>query len=92
LAKVLFCTWYLWNSYSWWALLIGFLISGFTQILGLMVFILSLFLLAASGATLNTLLFKPLAWILERENPGIPIKIISVILLLLGFHFDLLAS
>jgi hypothetical protein len=35
---------------------------------------------------------EPLAWVLERESLDKIIKFVSLILLLVGFHFDLLAS
>ena len=40
----------------------------------------------------ETLLFKPIAWLLEGQFRDKLIKLISILLFLLGFHFDLLAS
>jgi len=35
---------------------------------------------------------RPVAWILDRSLPGQPLRWLGVALLILGFHFDLLAS
>ena len=44
------------------------------------------------GVFIDSVLIEPLAWVLEREGVEKALKIISVLLLVLGFHFDLLAS
>lgn len=41
---------------------------------------------------MNSLMIEPLAWILERPYINNLIKVISILLLLIGFHFDPLAS
>jgi hypothetical protein len=35
---------------------------------------------------------RPLAWLLDRGNPGHPIRWFAFALFVIGFHFDLLAS
>ena len=50
---------------------------------------LALMLTFAAG---DTLAIRPAAWILERGRINTLIKIGAVFLLLVGFHFDLLAS
>ena len=35
---------------------------------------------------------RPVAWVLDRNLPGQPLRWLGVALLVLGFHFDLLAS
>ena len=53
-------------------------------------------ILAAPVATvtiisgLNALIILPFAWLMERGDKGV--KVVSFALLLVGFHFDLLAS
>jgi uncharacterized membrane protein YdcZ (DUF606 family) len=53
-----------------------------------LVIILSMLL----GLIIDTIFIEPLAWIMERESIDRLIKIVSIALLLIGFHFDLLAS
>ena len=50
---------------------------------------LALMLALAAG---DTLVIRPAAWVLERRQINTLIKIGAVFLLLVGFHFDLLAS
>lgn len=40
----------------------------------------------------DILMIEPLAWLLERQSLDKLIKAGSILLLLIGFHFDLLAS
>jgi len=35
---------------------------------------------------------RPVAWVLDRNLPGRPLRWVGVALLVIGFHFDLLAS
>lgn len=48
--------------------------------------------LTTAGLAVNSLIIKPLAWILENPSLDRFIKIASLLFLLLGFHFELLAS
>ncbi len=57
--------------------------------LALLTINLSLMLALTVG---DTLVIRPAAWILERRRINTLIKIGAVFLLLVGFHFDLLAS
>lgn len=43
-------------------------------------------------AMVDVLVIEPIAWLLERERVDTLIKCGSVVLLIIGFHFDLLAS
>jgi hypothetical protein len=73
--------------------LIGMITGFFTSWLVLNYAVLVLSLAAAVLALfIDYLMIKPLAWILEREEIERLIKVISVAVLLVGFHFDLLAS
>lgn len=47
---------------------------------------------AISGLLINAVLIQPLAWILEHPSLDRLTKIASFLLLLVGFHFELLAS
>lgn len=50
-------------------------------------------LLFTFGAlAINTLVLKPMVWVLERPDLNAKVRIISVALLVIGFHFDLLSS
>lgn len=68
-----------------------------TLVLGYMVLVplalltinLALMLALAVG---DTLVIRPIAWILERRRINTLIRIEAVFMLLVGFHFDLLAS
>jgi hypothetical protein len=46
----------------------------------------------AFALIIDLVVFKGLAWLLEGSEIENWIKIISLLLLLVGFHFDLLAS
>ena len=43
-------------------------------------------------AVFDVLVIEPIAWLLERKHLGKLIKLGSLVLLIIGFHFDLLAS
>ncbi|MDL1900497.1 hypothetical protein FBR02_06975 [Anaerolineae bacterium CFX9] len=50
-------------------------------------------LLFTLGAlAINALVLKPMVWVLEQPDLSGKVRIISVALLIIGFHFDLLAS
>ncbi len=77
----------------------GILILEFALIFGcLLVSIAPIFTvlivisLTAVGLAVNSILIKPLAQVLENPSLDRFIKIISLLLLLIGFHFELLAS
>lgn len=57
-----------------------------------LVTVLTIILLILSGLAINSLFIKPLAWTLEHPSLDRLSKITSLCLLLLGFHFELLAS
>ena len=54
------------------------------------VFIILMFTLA--GIMINSIFIKPLAWVLEHPSLDRSTKIFSFLSLLIGFHFELLAS
>ena len=47
---------------------------------------------SVGAAVLQAVVLRPLAWALERESIDRWIKLLAVALLVLGFHFDLLAT
>lgn len=49
-------------------------------------------ILILSGLIINSMFIRPLAWTLEHPSLDRFTKIISLFLLLIGFHFELLAS
>ncbi|MEV6238819.1 hypothetical protein [Lentzea sp. NPDC051838] len=44
------------------------------------------------GAAFGFVVLRPLAWLLDRENPGYHVRWFAFFLFVAGFHFDLLAS
>lgn len=54
------------------------------------VFIILMFTL--TGILINSVFIKPLAWVLEHPSLDRSTKIFSFLFLLIGFHFELLAS
>lgn len=54
--------------------------------------VLSVVSLTFLGLLINTILIKPVAWVLEHPALDRDTKIASLLLLLVGFHFELLAS
>lgn len=47
---------------------------------------------ARVGSRIDTVIIQPTAWALDRPHVTDWVKVISVLLLLIGFHFDLLSS
>lgn len=87
----------IWEFYNlwdgWWLFLPGFLAgAAISSIAVPIILIITSALLTILLVGIDTVLIEPLAWILERETVDKLIKIVSAILLLFGFHFDLLAS
>lgn len=57
------------------------------------VFILASFVIFyLVGLVLDVIVIEPVAWVLEREYLDKLIKVFAVIMLVVGFHFDFLAS
>lgn len=52
----------------------------------------AMFFLPAVGAALDFLLIEPLAWAFDRSDIEVWVKVFALVSLLIGFHFDLLAS
>ena len=50
------------------------------------------FLMILFGIVTDALLIEPIAWVLERPRFDRWLKILALLLLLIGFHFDFLAS
>jgi hypothetical protein len=71
------------------AAFIGFLASISVAPCITLILILTLMFL---GALIDTVLIDPLAWVLDRSALDRWIKVGSVLLLIAGFHFDLLSS
>lgn len=84
----------LWEYLDWWMIIILAIISYSLFLITispiLTVFVILFF--SGIGALVDFILIEPLAWCLERKHIDKWVKIISVILLIVGFHFDLLAS
>ena len=75
----------------------GHIISAFTAgcVAALIIALLFPFVLFAAGSIgwiIDVCMIEPVAWILERKSIGTLFKVGSVVMLLVGFHFDLLAS
>jgi hypothetical protein len=65
-------------------LLIIFLLAGF--------FLLLSILLAGAGFSFNSVVLMPIAWVLEHRFLSSILKILSLLAVLFGIHFNLLAS
>jgi hypothetical protein len=48
--------------------------------------------LAVFGGVFDMLVIEPIAWLLERDALDRWVKVTALVLLLIGFHFDMLAS
>lgn len=70
------------------AIIYGCLLVSVSPLLTVCTIILAIM----AGFTVNVLFFQPLAWVLERSSLDQLIKIVSLLFLLAGFHFELLAS
>jgi hypothetical protein len=75
---------------------LGLIIVYVTWYLALLLSLLLIFAIligwVSIGLIIDLLLIAPIAWILDKEYLGKWIKVASIIMLLIGFHFDLLAS
>jgi len=73
------------------ALLIGWVLGAF---LFAVLIVAPRILAHAGGAAIDYLLVRPIAWVLDlkSQRPGQPVKWIGFVLIVVGFHFDLLAS
>jgi hypothetical protein len=83
-----------WNSGEWWWVLAG-AISMYCFLLITVSRVVTLIIVATPtiiGQSIDYALVKPLAWMLDRPHIDKLVKIAGVLLLLIGFHFDLLAS
>jgi len=83
-----------WNPFTWIiACLFLWLILNFYQVMisPLLVFVGALFFFVLS-VVIDSFLIEPIAWILEREHVDKWIKLGAAVMLVAGFHFDLLAS
>lgn len=80
--------------YTGWVFLVEFvLIFGCLLIsVSPLVTVFSVLLLIFLGLMINSGLIKPLAWVLEHPSLDRFTKLISLLFLLIGFHFELLAS
>ncbi len=78
----------------WWAALVG-AIGGYTLFLltlSPIATVILLLIFSVGGLLIDSLLIEPLAWMIERPDFEKWVKIGSILLLLIGFHFDLLGS
>jgi hypothetical protein len=66
--------------------------GGLLVSLSPLVTVLAIMLLTVFGLVINWIFIKPLAWILEHPAFDRWVKIASLLFLLVGFHFELLAS
>ena len=86
-----------WNSGEWW-LLAGAIIGACIMYIVFLITVsrvVTLIIVATPtiiGQSIDYALVKPLAWMLDRPHIDKLVKIAGVLLLLIGFHFDLLAS
>jgi hypothetical protein len=86
--------WFYYLDKAWYVIIIAAAIAYFLLLLTLspivtFILVVSYLLL---GLLVDSLLIEPLAWMLERESFDRVIKVVSLLLLATGFHFDLLAS
>jgi hypothetical protein len=77
----------------WWEHLLAFAVGyvlGFiiSPVLTFLVIIIGL----GVGAIVDAAILEPVAWVLDREAVDKVIKSVSFLALIIGFHFDLLAS
>lgn len=79
---------------GWGALVIeAVIIFGFLLISIAPIFtVLTVMSLTMLGLAVNSFVIKPMAWVLEHPSLDRFMKITSLLLLLIGFHFELLAS
>ncbi|PSN17972.1 hypothetical protein C7271_14950 [filamentous cyanobacterium CCP5] len=79
---------------NWGALLVEFAIIYGCLVVSIapLFTVLAIIGLTTLGLATNSLIIKPIAWFLEHPSLDRFTKIISLLLLLVGFHFELLAS
>jgi hypothetical protein len=78
----------------WWAIVI-LSILGYLLLLGtispLITFTI-ITLVSLIGLIVDTLFIEPISWAMVRPSLDRWVKVLSVTLIIVGFHFDLLAS
>ena len=85
---------FLWPRLGGWLTIISAAVGYFVLLVSIspVMTILTLFVVSLLGLLIDFLIVEPIAWIIERPHIDKWVKIMAVILLILGFHFDLLAS
>jgi hypothetical protein len=73
----------LWKFFLSWSH--GYILVPLTYTTVLLILIVPLYII-------DLLIVNPISWLLDRERPGQPVRWLSVVLFIMGFHFDLLAS
>lgn len=61
-------------------------------LLAMLTFVVVTVLIATCIMSLNTMIIKPTAFMLQRTRNDKPIKAVSLLMILIGFQFDLLVS
>ncbi len=87
----------IWIQFSLWpfvgltivAIMFG---SLFAFMVGPIVTQILIYIVMFAGLCIDTFLFEPVAWILERPALDRWIKLFALLLLIIGFHFDLLTD
>lgn len=83
-----------WPLWQWWLILLAAAAGYFALLVTLSPIVTVIFVLlyTLSGILIDLIVIEPLAWMLERRNIDKWIKIVAILFIFLGFHFDLLAS
>ena len=94
LALILLGIYLVWPYWPWWLILLSAVLGYLVFLVSLspIVTVLVLFIFTLGGLVIDSLLIEPLAWMIERQDIDKWVKIGSLLLFLLGFHFDLLSS
>lgn len=78
---------------AWFVVVLAVIASTvFFATIGLFVAALSVLLSVSIGIILDVAIIEPLAWIMERPSLGTFVKVLSFVVFVIGFQFDLVAS
>jgi hypothetical protein len=77
----------------YWSLLSGVIVGGvFAATIVPIALVLLLLGISFSAVVVDVMVARPLAWVLDRDTADRWLKVLAAAMLIIGFHFDLLAG
>lgn len=84
---------YLWHKLDWWQIILAMAFIVYAAVyFALPIAIVFITCFVICGLMFNYFFFRPIAFVLDQDQLERIIKVISLFMLIVGFHFDMLAS